>query len=64
MAEKGKTAVNKWHFCGKKQVIGSEKITSRQPSRKAKWCEMQATCAKTDKKRRPRRHNLWINTRL
>ena len=38
MAKKGKIAVKKWIFGGKKQVFGSEKIANGQPIRKLKWC--------------------------
>ena len=48
-AERGKMAIKKWGFRGKKRVIGSGKIASWRPSRKAKWCKMQVKCLKTDK---------------
>ena len=41
--------IKKWGFRGKKRVIGSGKIASWRPTRKAKWCKMQVKCLKTDK---------------
>ena len=49
MAQKGKTAIKKWDFGGKKRVIGSEKWWVGNQNRKAKWCKMQAMLLKTDK---------------
>ena len=49
MAEKGEIVVKKWHFRGKKWVIGGEKIASWRPNRKAKWCKMQVLLLKTAK---------------
>ena len=33
------------------QIIGGEKITSWQATRKAKWCKMQVVFLKTDKQK-------------
>ena len=49
MAEKGKITIVWWLFSGKKLVFGHEKMASGQPSRKLKWCKMQAFSQKTDK---------------
>ena len=49
MAKKGKIAVKKWGFRGKKCDIGVEKIRSGNQTRKAKWCKMQAFFLKIDK---------------
>ena len=38
MAKKGKMAVKKWGFRGKKGGIGVEKIRVGSQNRKAKWC--------------------------
>ena len=46
MAKKGEMAVKKWGFSGEMQVIGSEKMVSGQPNRKAKWCKMQVVGVK------------------
>ena len=51
MAEKGKTAIKRWGFRGKKWVIGVEKIRVGNQTRKAKWCKMQPLCLKTDKRK-------------
>ena len=48
MAEKGKITIVRWLFSGKKQVFEHEKMASGQPSRKLKWCKMQAVFLKTD----------------
>jgi len=48
MAKKGKITIVWWLFGGKKQVFGHEKMTSGHPSRKLKWCKMQAVFLKTD----------------
>ena len=40
MAQRGKTAIKKWGFRGKKQVIGHEKLRADNQTRKAKWCKM------------------------
>ena len=48
-AKRGKMAIKKWGFRGKMWVIGSGKIASWRPTRKAKWCKMQVICLKTDK---------------
>ena len=42
MAKRGKIAVKKWE-------LGSQKIVSRRPNRKAKWCKIQVICLKIDK---------------
>ena len=49
MAKKGKIAVKKWGFRGKKGEIGVEKIRVGNQTRKAKWCKMQVFFLKTDK---------------
>ena len=49
MARKGKMAIKKWGFRGKKCVIGVEKIRAGNQIRKAKWCKMQVPFLKTDK---------------
>ena len=49
MAEKGKIVVKKWHFRGKKRVIGRKKIWAGDQTRKVKWCKMQVLFLKTDK---------------
>ena len=49
MAEKGKIVVKKWHFGGKKRVIGLKKIRASNQTRKAKWCKMQVSHTKTAK---------------
>ena len=49
MAKKGKIAIKKWGFRGKKQVIGVEKLWVGNQTRKAKWCKMQVSLSKTDK---------------
>ena len=49
MAQKGKIALKKWDFGGKKHVIGPEKWWAGDPNRKAKWCKMQVMFLKTDK---------------
>jgi len=38
MAERGKTAIKKWGFRGKKGEIGVEEIRVGNQTRKAKWC--------------------------
>ena len=38
MTKKGKIAVKKWGFGGKKGEIGVEKIRAGSQNRKAKWC--------------------------
>ena len=48
-AKRGKIPIKKWGFRGKMRVIGSGKIASWRPTRKAKWCKMQVICLKTDK---------------
>ena len=48
MAEKGKITIVWCFFSGKKLVFGHEKMASGQPSRKLKWCRMQALFLKTD----------------
>ena len=49
MAGKGKIAVKKWVFRGKKWVIGLGKIRVGNHSRKAKWCKTQVLFLKIDK---------------
>ena len=49
MAKRGKIAVKKWDFRGKKWVIGVEKIRVGNQTRKVKWCKMQVICLKMDK---------------
>ena len=49
MAKKGKIAVKKWGFRGKKGEIGVEKIRVGSQNRKAKWCKMQVFFLKIDK---------------
>ena len=49
MAKKGKIAIKKWGFRGKKWVIGVEKIRVGNQTRKAKWCKMQVLGLKIDK---------------
>ena len=49
MAKRGKMAIKKWGFRGKKCVIGVEKIRAGNQIRKAKWCKMQVPLLKTDK---------------
>jgi hypothetical protein len=41
VAKKGKIAVEKWSFGGKKCAIGLEKLRTFGQTRKAKWCKMQ-----------------------
>ena len=48
MAKKGKITIVWWFFSGKKQVFRHEKMAGEQPSRKLKWCKMQAGFLKTD----------------
>ena len=48
MAKRGKMAIKKWGFRGKKCVIGVEKIGAGNQIRKAKWCKMQALFLKTN----------------
>ena len=40
MAKRGKMAIKKWGFRGKKCVIGVEKIRAGNQTRKAKWCRI------------------------
>ena len=49
MAKKGKIAVKKWGFRGKKGEIGVEKIRVGSQNRRAKWCKMQVFFLKIDK---------------
>ena len=51
MAQKGKIALKKWDFRGKKHVIGAEKWWVGNPNRKAKWCKMQVMFLKIDKEK-------------
>ena len=48
MAKRGKMAIKKWGFRGKKCVIGVEKIRAGNQIRKAKWCKMQVPFLKTN----------------
>ena len=48
MAKRGKMAIKKWGFRGKKCVIGVEKIRAGNQTRKAKWCKMQVLFLKID----------------
>ena len=49
MAKKGKIAVKKWGFRGKKGEIGVEKIRVGNRTRRVKWCKMQVFFLKIDK---------------
>ena len=49
MARKGKIAIKKWGFRGKKWIIGVEKIRVGNQTRKVKWCKMQVVGLKIDK---------------
>ena len=49
MAKKGKIAVKKWGFRGKKGEIGVEKIRVGNQTRKAKWCKTQVSFSNSDK---------------
>ena len=51
MAKKGKIAIKKWGFRGKKQVIGVEKLWVGNQTRKAKWCKMQVRLSKKTKQK-------------
>ncbi|WP_019189026.1 hypothetical protein [Prevotella conceptionensis] len=51
MAKKGKIAIKKWGFRGKKQVIGVEKLWVGNQTRKAKWCKMQVLISKKTKQK-------------
>ena len=51
MAIKGKIAVKKWGFRGRKGEIGVEKIRVGNQTRKAKWCKMQVLLLKRDKRK-------------
>jgi len=51
MAKKGKIAIKKWGFRGKKQVIGVEKLWVGNQTRKAKWCKMQVLNSKKTKQK-------------
>ena len=48
MAKKGKTALKKWDFRGKKGVIGSKKIWAGNQTRQAKWSKMHPLFVKMD----------------
>ena len=48
MAKRGKMAIKKWGFRGKKCVIGVEKISAGNQTRKAKWYKMQVLFLKID----------------
>ena len=51
MAKKGKIAIKKWGFRGKKQVIGVEKLWVGNQTRKAKWGKMQVLISKKTKQK-------------
>ena len=51
MAKRGKIAMKKWGFRGKKRVIGFEKLRVGNQTRKAKWCKMQVLLLKRDKRK-------------
>ena len=51
MAIKGKIAVKKWGFRGRKGEIGVEKIRVGNQTRKAKWGKMQVLLLKRDKRK-------------
>ena len=51
MAKKGKIAIKKWGFRGKKQVIGVEKLWVGNQTRNAKWCKMQVLISKKTKQK-------------
>ena len=46
--KKGKIVVKKWGFRGLKGGNWEQKNASWRPSRKAKWCKMQAVFLKMD----------------
>ncbi len=48
-AKRGKIAIKKWGFRGKKWVFGVEKIRVGNQTRKVKWCKMQVLGLKMDK---------------
>ncbi|MFC2489240.1 MAG: hypothetical protein ACFNVK_03930 [Prevotella sp.] len=48
MAKRGRRAIKKWGFRGKKCVIGVEKRRAGNQTRKAKWCKMQVVFLKID----------------
>ena len=48
-AKRGKIAIKKWGFRGKKWVFGVEKIRVFKQTRKVKWCKMQVLGLKMDK---------------
>ena len=41
MAKRGKMAIKKWFFGGKKWVIWFGKLRAGNQTRKVKWCKMQ-----------------------
>ena len=47
--KRGKTAIKKWGFRGKKWVIGLQKSWVGNQTRKVKWCKMQVLGLKIDK---------------
>ena len=49
MAKRGKMAIKKWGFRGKKCVIGVEEIRAGNQTRKAKWYKIQVPFLKTEK---------------
>ncbi len=51
MVKKGKIAIKKWGFRGKKQVIGVAKLWVGNQTRKAKWCKMQVLISKKTKQK-------------
>ena len=62
MAKKGKTAIKKWGYRGKKQVIGVEKLWVGNQTRKAKWCIMQVLISKKDKTEGVKGNKWWMFT--
>ena len=47
--KRGKTAIKKWGFRGKKWVIELQKSWVGNQTRKVKWCKMQVLGLKIDK---------------
>ena len=62
MTKKGKTAIKKWGFRGKKCVFGVEKLRVGNQTRKAKWCKMQVVFSKADKHEGMKDQKLWLFT--
>ena len=48
MAERGKIAIKKQGFRGKKCVFGVEKLRAGKQNRRAKWCKMHVNVLKLD----------------